>query len=209
MKDSPVSTGESNDGMAAWPLVDPRLAGVREHYQRVKFFHELSETYLDDAAKLRLQLAGIYCARAVVELMCEAADKQQLPQRRSEIKQEIQQHLRWYSLIERIRIHDFHRVGIVPSNPKLATTTLVGPVKIKACKGAAVYQVRSGGPKKLTTGNSKIEEQRPLLIQGNRFFDDDARKYVALSEILSDFLTDASKVIEEFEKSLLTNGPPT
>lgn len=203
-----MSTDGKDDEMAGWPFVDPRLAGVREHYQRVKFFHELSETYADHATKLRLQLAGIYCARAVVELIYEAADKQQLPQRRNEIKKDIQQHLRWYSLIERIRIHDFHRVGIVPSDPRLTTTTLVGPVKLKARKGAAVYQVRREGPKKLTTGYSKIEEQRPLLIQGDRFFDDDAQKYVALSDILCDFLADASKVIEEFEKSLRTSGPP-
>ncbi|MDI6450190.1 hypothetical protein [Anaerobaca lacustris] len=202
-----MSTCIGNDDEAPWPLVDPRLAGLWEHYKRVVFFHTLTETCPDVTPKFRLPLAGVYSAQAVAQLMYETADKQQLSQTREELKTYLQQHIRWYDLIERIRIHDFHRVGIVPPDPQLKTMTLAGPVKLRARKEVAVYQVPSEGPRKLTTGNSSIKEQRPLLAVDGRFFDENTRQYVPLSQILSDFLTDGSEVITHFEKNLRGSGP--
>jgi hypothetical protein len=81
-----------------------------------------------------------------------------------------------------------------------------GPVKLRARKGVAIYQLPASGPEKLTTGNSQIQEQRPLLSSNGQFFDDGTRQYVSLERVLNDFLSAAVGVIEEFERSLASEN---
>jgi hypothetical protein len=186
-----------------WPFPDVRVAGVREHYQRVKFFHTVTGTCSDPTGKFRLLLAGIYSARAVIELIFEAADMGQLNRTRADLKTQLEKQIPWYDLIEKIRIHDFHRFGLVPPDPRLKIMMQGGPVKLRARKGVAIYRVPASGPEKLTTGNSQIQEQRPLLSSNGQFFDDGTRQYVSLEQVLNDFLSGAVGVVEEFERSLV------
>ena len=195
-------TANSKDSEPIWPFPDPRVAGVRIHYQRVKFFHELADGCTDTANTFRLLLAGLYSARAVVELILEASDKEQIEEKREDVKVRLSSHIPWYNLIEKIRIHDFHRIGIVPPNPQVKSTMLIGPLQLRARKGSAVYQVRPCGPKKTITGNAEINEQRPLLYSDGRFFDDNTQKYVSLDEILRDFVDGAAETIAEFQRNL-------
>jgi hypothetical protein len=58
------------------------------------------------------------------------------------------------------------------------------------------------GPKKEVTGDSCINEQRPLISDDGRFYDDDTDKYVTIEQILKDFLCDVPAVINEFKKDL-------
>lgn len=195
-------TTQSENDAKQLPFPDPRVAGVREHYQRVKFFYALAEKCPDPAGKFRLLLAGVYSARGVVELIFEAADKGQLNSTHEDTKANLCAQIPWYDLIERIRIHDFHRFGLVPPDPRLKVMMQRGPVKLRARKGAAMYRIPASGPEKLTTGNSEIQEQRPLLTSDDKFFDDTTRQYVSLDQILRDFISAAVKTINEFESRI-------
>jgi hypothetical protein len=140
--------------------------------------------------------------------MLEAAEKQQIPSisdpepkaRRAALEVRIQQRLPYYTLIERIRIHDFHRFGIVPPDPALQETMFGGPVKLQTQGGMASVALTASGPQAITTGNSSVEQQRPLLIHDGMFFDEGLSKYVNLDEILGAFLSNAPSVIADFER---------
>lgn len=195
-------TTQSDNDDKSWPFVGPRVAGVREHYERVKFFHGLGQRCPGPVGQFRLLLAGLYSAQAVVELMLTAAEKEEVNLTRENMKAHLRAKIPWFDLIERIRIHDFHRFGLVPPDPQLKVMMLGGPVKLKARKGAAIYRVTDSGPEKLTTGTSEIQEHRPLLINDGRFFDDATRTSVSLDQILQDFIPAAVNAIEEFETNL-------
>lgn len=181
---------------------DPLVAGVREHFDRVRFFTKLAAKCCDPTGRFRLLLAGVYSARGVMELMFEAADKEELNRSRDDLKTHFTENIPWYDLIEKIRIHDFHRFGLVPPNPRLRAMMQAGPITLQAHKGAAIYKVPAGGPEKITTGNSIIKEQRPLLSHDGKFFNDATRQYVSLEVILRDFIDCSVEVIKEFEESL-------
>lgn len=134
--------------------------------------------------------------------MFEAADKDLLSTSRDQLKKTLPEKLRWYNLIERIRIHDFHRFGLIPPNPDMKVLFQGGSIKLHARKGKATYCIQSTGPKKKVTGDSCIDEQRPLINDDGRFYDDDTNKYVAMEQILKDFLYDVPAVIDEFKKGL-------
>jgi len=193
---------QPDNGNEPWPFPDPRVAGVREHYERVRFFRALAARCSDPAGRFRLLLAGVYSARGVVELMFEAADKDELKWTRDDLKMHFGEDIPWYDLIEKIRIHDFHRFGLIPPNPKLRVMMQGGPITLRAQKGAAVYSIPANGPKKVTTGNSSIKEQRPLLSDDGKFFDDATRQYVSLEVILRDFVAGSIEIIKEFEENL-------
>jgi len=200
-------TAKSDNEATPWPFPNPRVSGVREHFQRVKFFHDLAGKCSDPAGKFRLLLAGVYSARAMAELIFEASDKGDLNRTRDELKMHLCKQISWYDLIEKIRIHDFHRFGLVPPDPRFKVTRQGGPVKLRARKGSAVYQLLPSGTKKLTTGNSDIQEQRPLLSSDGLFFDDVTRQYVSLDQILHDFVVIGIDVVKEFEKGFSKTSP--
>jgi hypothetical protein len=185
-----------------WPFPDPRVSGVQEHYERIQTFLDLACKSKEPVVIFRLQVASIYFARGIIELIFEAADKDQLNTSRDQLKKTLSEKLRWYNLIERIRIHDFHRFGLIPPNPNMNVLFQGGPIKLHAREGKAVYSIRSAGLKKTVTGDSSIKEQRPLISSDGRFHDDETNKYVTIEHILRDFLCDILPVIDEFKKDL-------
>jgi len=148
-------TGHSGDEEEDRLFSDPRVAGVREHYERVKFFHALAERCSDPVGKFRLLVAGVYSARGVVELILDKADKGQLNRTRQDLEPHLRAQIPWYDLIERIRIHDFHRFGLVLPDPRFRVTSLCGPVDLQARKGGATYQVK--------TSTGLVELRRTVL----------------------------------------------
>ena len=185
-----------------WPFSDPRVAGMREHLTRVQMFLGLGRKSTHPDERFRFFIAGIYFARGIVELMFEAADKDQICDTRDDLKKALQKKLPKFSLIEKIRIHDFHRFGLIPPDPNVKLNMQRGPVKIRACEGAATCTIAHEGPQLQLTGKSKVEEQRPLLSDDGKFFDDDTREYVSIEDILDGFAAAASTVVDEFEKKL-------
>lgn len=186
-----------------WPFPDPRVAGLREHRERISLFLDLARKTADATLKFRLMMAGTYSARAIIELIFETADKKQLRSGREELKKTLPPQLPWFNLIERIRIHDFHRFGLTPPNPEMITVFQGGPVNLHARKGAAIYTVQADGPKAITSGDSSVDEQRPLLRKDDGFFDDDSGQYVTLEQILSDFLGAVPAVVDQIEREIL------
>jgi hypothetical protein len=197
-----MMTAQSKNGNETWPVPNPRVAGVREHYERVKFFAALADKCSDPDGRFRLLLAGVYFARGVVELMFEAADKGELKRTRNDLKKHLGAHILWYDLIEKVRIHDFHRFGLLPSNSQVRIMMQGGPIKLKAQTGVAVCSLTASGPEMVATGNSQIKEERPLLSDDGKFFDDTTHQYVSLELILRDFISSSVKCIREFEDNL-------
>ena len=190
------------------PIGSPRVRGVREHLERAQFFLELTKKEKDLKSAHRFMLAAVYSCRALADLMLEAAEKQEIERltdpdpkkNRAVFECQISTNLPYYDLLERIRIHDFHRFGLVPPDPKFNVTMFGGPMKLTAQNGVAAVSVTGQGPKVSTTGGSHVKFQRPLLTQDSEFFDDDSAKFVKLEEVLRAFLEKAPDVVSEFEK---------
>ena len=182
---------------------------MREHLSRAAFFLETARTARDPTAMRRLQLAAIYSCRAVVELMFEAAERQEIKNpgepnahwNRKQLEDHVSPKLPFYALVERIRVHDFHRFGIVPPNSEYQEVFLGGPIKLVTQQGATVFAIGMQGPVKLASGNSQIKGQRPLLNQDGQFFDEESSTYVALEVIIEKFISSAHEVVVEIEAS--------
>jgi len=189
------------------PFASPRLQGVCEHLERAQFLFELAQQASDPKTQYRLMITAIYSCRAITELMLEAAEKQEVKNfqdpdpknSRKALEMQIEPELPFYSLIERIRIHDFHRFGLVPPDPRLKQVMFGGPMRLTAQKGAAFVSVTSGGPQVATIGNSQVKFQRPLLVQDGEFFDDDSQQYVSVEQVLKIYLEKVPAVVSEFE----------
>jgi len=165
-------------------------------------FLDLARRTSEPATRFRFLMAGVYSARAIVELMLDAAEEGLLCVNRDQLKDVLARELPWYNLIEKIRIHDFHRFGLTAPDPKMKGVFYGGRLKIVARKGKAIYTVGLRGPQKEVTGASEINEQRPLLRSNGTFFDDESRRYVSLEEILTDFAEAVPSVVAQFEKDM-------
>lgn len=188
-------------------MASPRLLGIREHLERAQFLFHLCVEIKEPKASYRLMLAAVYSCRAITELMLEAAEKQEVKNlsepnaytTRDALESQIALKLPYYELIERIRIHDFHRFGLIPPDPNYMQIMLGGPIKLMTQKGASVIKVSDKGLIVSTSGSSQVKLKRPLLIQDGEFFDDDSSGYVKLEVILKSFLSKAIDVVNEFE----------
>jgi hypothetical protein len=99
--------------MDAARIPGPRLAGVREHLERVNMFLGVALAQTNPAVRFRLSIAAVYSCRAISELMLTAAEKQEVKTFcGSDDKANRDALEQFYYLIERIRIHDFHRFGL-------------------------------------------------------------------------------------------------
>ncbi len=131
--------------------------------------------------------------------MLEEASRGELTVDRKAAEELIVAELPYYGLIERIRIHDFHRYGITPPNPAVNEVRGYGPTTLKASRGEAVLSLTPQGPKTTCTGNSSVKERRPIHMVNDTFFDDDTEKQVALATIIRDFLIAVPKAVCVFE----------
>ncbi len=189
------------------PFPDPRIQGVREQHFRARWFFDMALKTEHPSARFRVVIASLYFTRAIVELMLEAAQMQQLEgfqnkdgqQSRKDFEKTLVPVLPHYHLIEKIRIHDFHRFGLIPPDPKRREIFYGGPTTLRPSQGAAVLSVPKEGPKITLTGQSTAEERRPLCTRDGRFFDDKGGTYLPLEKILADFLNAVPEVITKFE----------
>jgi len=189
-------------------LTTPRKQGIHEQYYRTRRFLQLARRCKKTRSRFTNLIAAVYPARAIVELMLEAAEKQELrpfcnkdaKKSRDDFEEMLAPILPHYYLIEKIRIHDFHRFGCIPPNSKRREAFLGGPIKLIAKKGTAALQGTSKGYEIVLTGNSHAKEQRPLYMDDGRFFEEESKKLLSLEEILSDFLGAVPNAIAEFER---------
>lgn len=198
------------DAAPAQDRESSRVRGIREHLERARLLVSLAREQRQPECAYRLRLAAVYSCRAIADLMLEAAEKQEVKAlrdpdpktNRKKLEEEIAKTLPFYTLIEHIRIHDFHRFGITPPDPAVCKVMVGGPAQLTAQKGMVAMRITSKGIEVVTSGNSKATMQRPLLNEDGAFFDDQSSKYVALEEIVDTFLSKAPDTISQFEKSV-------
>jgi hypothetical protein len=184
------------------------MQGILEHIKRAQFFFGLGCQHADTPSSYRLKLAAIYSCRAVVDLMLESAKQGEVKgfdgldeQARGKALEElISGEIPFYSLITRIRIHDFHRFGILPPNPAKLTMTFGGPAKLQTEKGSAAIAVGPEGARTAVTGASQVKQQRSLLNVDGSFFDEESSTVVDLDTVLSTFLNAAPAIVSDFEE---------
>jgi hypothetical protein len=183
------------------------MLGIYEQYTRAKRFVRLAYRCRKPVAKFTNLIAAVYPARAIVELMLEAAEKQELKpfqnktdakESRRKFEEEFTPKLPYHYLLEKIRIHDFHRFGCLPPSQKYQSIFAGGPIKLTARNGIAALLLPAEGPKYIKTGKSLVKEQRPLYTKNGLFYDEESGKYVPLDKILDDFLSAVPGVIEYF-----------
>ncbi|MCF7635965.1 MAG: hypothetical protein LLF82_001459 [Dehalococcoides mccartyi] len=190
-------------------LSSPRLLGIHEQYYRAKRLLQLARRSKKPATQFTNLIAAVYPARSTVELMLEAAEKQELKslknkdvkESRKNLEKIIIQNIPFYFLLEKIRIHDFHRFGCLPPS-KNHRVFYGGPAKLIAQQGVAGISLTQNGLKITETGNSAIEGQRPLYQRQDKFFDEESGEFVSLQKVLNDYLEVIPKVIAEFEALL-------
>ncbi len=197
-------------------LLTPRIQGIQLQYRRAKRFVQLANRCRNTTSKFTNLIAAVYPACAIIELMLYAVEVQEIKpfpdsikeKRRKEFKQELFNMLPYSSLLEKIRIHDFHRFGCLPPSQTHIHEFVGGPIKLKANKGMVSLSLLSKGTKLTVTGNSSFEEQRSLDTRNGSFFDDKSRQYVTLDRILNDFLSEVPNAITKFGRYSNLNKTP-
>ncbi len=171
--------------------------GATEHLERARWFLELAEAR-GGVERFRLQMAAVYSARAIVELLLEAGSKGDTPLSRPEVEVLLEPLLPRYFLIERLRIHDFHRFGLRP--PSGNSMLMQGPMKLVARHGsAAAWLDPNDGLKTTVSGNLSVRLARPLQIRGSEFLDDETGEWVTLARILEEFLREVPSALDAFD----------
>ena len=180
-------------------FISPRLEGIHEQFERAKLFLDEARKSKDSVDRFRRLVASIYFSRAIVELMLEAADKQEVNKNRQGLETILIQKLPHYLLIERLRIHDFHRFGLL-ERPDV--NIVQGPIKLRLQgKGStAAIRLTPQGLEETVTGRAQIVKQRPLNLQGDQVFDEESGKYLPIEQVVSEYLNAVASAIGEFEK---------
>jgi hypothetical protein len=182
-------------------LVSPRLEGILEQFERAKLFLAEAQKSRDRVDRFRRLVASVYFSRAIVELMLDAADDKEVKEGRKELEGILVGKLPFYMIIERLRIHDFHRFGLI-ERPGI---TIQGPYKFKTgLKDNALAAIRTTprGVKKITTGGSEVIEERPLILKGDQVFDEERGEFVPIEQVLSAYLKAVPEALEQFKKLL-------
>lgn len=178
-------------------FVDPLFLGIREHYERTQWYLGMSAMSINETHKFRHLMAGVYSGRAVVELMLDGAKNQVLSKfnnkdgqlSRKNFEAQLVPKVKHYHLLERIRIHDFHRIGILPPGPTRNKVFFNGPMVLKARKGGTTLTIPSTGPKITRTGDSPPpHDQRSMCWQNEKVYDDVSSKYIPLNQVIAEYL---------------------
>jgi len=159
----------------------------------------------DKVAGFRLLLASVYSCRAIAELMLEETDplRDELTVDREGLTNLLVAKLPHFKLIERIRIHDFHRYGLTPPNPDATTKTMMfrGPVTLTVGgngPGTAFFTIGRNGPEAFVKGCAKVKQRRPLLDVNGAFYDESTNRLIPLRTIIREYLMAVPAMIEEF-----------
>ena len=136
--------------------------------------------------------------------MYECANKNLINQSRQDLKTWFENEISFFLLIEKIRIHDFHRFGCLPPSNKYITSFIGGPIKLTASSGYAGMQISSKGEAISTSGNSSINKQRPLYNNDGLFYDESSDSYIKLEYILEEYTKSLENIVSKFKK-LITN----
>lgn len=177
----------------------PRSEGIWEQLDRAQAFLREAKASKDQLFRFRHAIAAAYFGRAVIELMLEAAAKEEVSRSREELEGLLREVLPRYNLIEKIRIHDFHRFGLTLHQRGVLAG---GPVKLKVAKAKGSTAAIALGPTgliKTATGASKIVEERVLLTREDRVLDDETGEWLEIDKAVAEFVTALPAAIDRFE----------
>lgn len=197
-------------------MSDWRIRGIEEQYQRAIWFINLSPQALDPKARFRLEIGAVYPARAVVELMLESAESQELHayrdnesgKSRRTFENDLKSRVAHYALIEKIRIHDFHRCGILPPEMERQEMHFQGPIKLISDKGPAIVSIGQNGLQASLSGNSSVKDRRSLCIDGGMIYDESGGGFLHLRDILVAYLTSMREAISWFRNQKAGESNP-
>lgn len=192
-----------------FPIGPPRLEGAKEHCKRARLVLRLANQQDDEKDAFRLRIVALSSCRAIIEVMLEAAEKQELvgfktnnPKVDRDAYEATLAGLPHYKLIEHMRIHDFHRFGVIPPDKAYRAVLIGGPIKITAHGGGGSVVLGERGLEVATTGQSKVHLQRPLVTDDGKFLDEDVGRYYPPEAIAEAFLREVGAKLEEFERGI-------
>lgn len=205
---SPPETKPSGEQL---PYPKTSHTGIVEHFIRVGELFNISAAIRaqNPRGEFRLLIASVYSCRAIAELMLEQADRGELTVDREQLKVLLTKAIPFFNLIERIRIHDFHRYGLIPPTPGLNLMMGYGPVTLTARNGAAILQQTPSGPQITCTGGSSVKERRALYSVNGTFYDEDTDAQIPLRKIIRDYIFAIPAAVDEYEKLVKTPGGPS
>jgi hypothetical protein len=96
--------------------------------------------------------------------------------------------VRWFKLVEYIRIHDLHRGAVYFRDGMMRMS---GPFALKARGKNAVVGIRAGTFETFGTENSSVKMNRPLMISGFSITDPESEKMVDVRQALAEHISDA------------------
>lgn len=131
------------------PICLGDMAGIKEQYQRAKWFLELSQETSDVTVFFRLLMASVNAARGIVEQACYHSQNGMNDKNSSKIEDYFRKKVRHCQLIADIRKNDFHRLAF-NIEPAKEQQFMHGPVEL---------QVAGGGTASLIDGPNGIEPQ--------------------------------------------------
>ncbi|MDI1286002.1 MAG: hypothetical protein PSV46_16570 [Reyranella sp.] len=183
-----------------------RVAGAKEHCIRARLFLRLANQQQGESDAYRLRIAAISACRAIVEIMLEAAETQEVaghksgnPKADRDSYEITLAGLPHYKLIEHIRIHDFHRFGLIPTDKAFQAVFVGGPIKMTAQRGGVSIVLGERGLEVTTSGNSRVHMQRILIEDDGKFLDEQLGRHYPPEAIVDEFLKEVCSKIEEFE----------
>jgi hypothetical protein len=183
------------------------VLGVEEHLRRIELYQRLAASH-NEADAFRLRMAALNSCQAMISIMLEAATKDELTVAASTndkwntFKEELRPWFPYFDLIEKLRIHDFHRFGLLPPREGVTKQFFGGPVKLIAQRGTAVVVLAPGAPKSSVTGNSTVRGQRALVTSGGTFFDEVSASHVSPETVIDAFREAAPAAIAKFKARL-------
>jgi len=193
------TTEKEPEDRVPYPIA--RHPGVNEHFLRAVWFFNSAMAAKKVADQFRILVAAAYFARGIAELFIDmvVGGRNELVGGKKALDK-IFKDVPYFDLIGRIRIHDFHRCGLVPPSPEVNSVVGLGPVQLVASKGEATIQLTPNGPVIHTTGNSKVIETRPLYSVNGTFYDKVSKKQVSLRVIVQEYLKAMPAAVAECEK---------
>ena|SRR5438093_8379266 len=103
---------------------------------------------------------------------------------RDDLERRLIELLPGYMLLEKLRIHDFHRFGALPRQGWF----MGGMLRLKVQGGHAAISHGADGPETSKSRNSMVIGHRPLHMEGDRVFDEEADQYVTIDSVLARYL---------------------
>lgn len=181
----------------------PFLKPLTEQVRRVELLLTIAQqASTNPVIRHRLLVVAVYPAAAIAHLMIDNPTKVNSGEEEV-LKKELEDTVRFYRLVMKVRLHDFHRTTVMPPIAGRETMRSAGPFRLTSRQGG-VAQMQGIGPDKklITTRNSSIKQDRPLETMDGQVWDDSSGNWFDLFDVLRAYLKSILPFVEEREGSI-------